>query len=82
MKKIRNFCGAKHPIKEQVKKYKRIMSQWIDDDKSVYIREDLAYKRIRYANLGVIEAGEFRKNLVVKKWSINSNRKRNDSHSK
>ena len=38
------------------------MSQWIDDNKSVYIREDLAYNLIRYNNLGVIKAVEFRKN--------------------
>ena len=42
------------------------MSQWISDDKSVYICEDLAYKIIRYFNLGVIEADEFGKNLSVK----------------
>ena len=41
------------------------MSQWIDDDKSVYIREDLAYQMICYMNQGVIEANEFRKNLGV-----------------
>ena len=39
------------------------MSQWIYDDKSVYIRKDLAYKIIRYINQGVIEANEFRKKL-------------------
>ena len=32
------------------------MSQWIDDDKSVYVREDLAFNLIRYNNLGVIKA--------------------------
>ena len=42
------------------------MSQWISDDKSVYICEDLAYKIIRYFNLGVIEADQFGKNLSVK----------------
>ena len=47
MKKIKSFSGAKHPTKEQVKKYKRKMSQWNDDDKSVYIHKDLAYKIIR-----------------------------------
>ena len=41
------------------------MGQWINDDKSVYIREDLAYKLICYINLGVIEADEFRKTLGV-----------------
>ena len=39
------------------------MDQWTNNDKSVYIREDLAYKIIHYTNLGVIEADEFRKNL-------------------
>ena len=65
MKKITVFCGTKHPTKEQVQKYKKKMSQWIDDDKRVYIREDLAYKMICYMNQGVIEANEFRKNLGV-----------------
>ena len=67
MKKIKSFCGTKHPPKEKVKKFKRKISQWIDDDKSAYIHEDLAYKIIRYNNLCVIEADEFRKNLGVKK---------------
>ena len=66
MKKIKSFCKTKHPTNEQVKKYKRKMNEWIDDDKSVYIREDRAYKVIRYINLGVTEADEFRKNLSVK----------------
>ena len=35
------------------------MGQWINDNKRVYIREDLAFKLIRYINLGVIEADEF-----------------------
>ena len=43
MKKIKNLCGTKYPTKEQLKKYKRKMSKWINDDKSVYICEDLAY---------------------------------------
>ena len=42
------------------------MSQRINDDKSVYIREDLAYKIFCYTNLGVIEVDEFRKNFSVK----------------
>ena len=65
MKKIKSFCKTKHPTKKQVKKYNRKMSQWNNEDKSVYIREDLAYKLICYINLGVIEADEFRKNLRV-----------------
>ena len=31
------------------------MNQLINDDESIYICEDLAYKIIRYTNLGVIE---------------------------
>ena len=41
------------------------MGQWTNNGKSVYIREDLAYKIIRYTNLGEIEADEFRKNLGI-----------------
>ena len=47
MKEIKTFCKTKHPTEEQVKKYKRKINQWIDDDKSVYLREDLAYNLIR-----------------------------------
>ena len=65
MKKIKSFCSTNHSTKEQVKKYKRKMSQWINEDKSVYICEDLAYKLIRYINLGVIEAVECRKCLAI-----------------
>ena len=39
---------------------------WYDDDKSLYIHEDLAYRIICYNNLGVIDADEFRKNLGIK----------------
>ena len=41
------------------------MGEWINDDKSVYIRENLAYKLFRYINPGVPETDEFRKNLGV-----------------
>ena len=41
------------------------MGQWTNNDKSVYIRGDLAYKLIRYTNLGVIEADEVRTNLGI-----------------
>ena len=41
------------------------MSKWTNNGKSVYIREDLAFKTIRYTNLGVIEADEFRKILIL-----------------
>ena len=41
------------------------MGQWINDDRSAYICEDLAYNLICYINLGVIKAGEFRKNLGI-----------------
>ena len=33
--------------------------------KSVYIHQDLADKTIRYTNLGVMEADEFRKILIL-----------------
>ena len=42
------------------------MGQWIDDNKSVYICEDLAYFLICYNNLGAIKADESRKNLGIK----------------
>ena len=41
------------------------MSQWIDDNKSVYIHEDLAYNLSRYNNLGVIKVDDVRKNLGI-----------------
>lgn len=44
MKKIISYCKTKHPTKEQVKKNKRKMSKWNYDNKSVYVRKDLAYK--------------------------------------
>ena len=67
-KKMKSFCSTKHPTKAQVKKYKRKANEWDeDDDKSVYICEDLAYRIIRYTNLGVIETDEFRTNLGIKK---------------
>ena len=34
MKKIKSYCGTKYPTKEQVKKYKRRMGKWINDNKS------------------------------------------------
>ena len=63
--KIKSYCHTKHPAKDQVKKFKTIISQWINDDKSVYIREDLAYKLICYSNLGVIKADKIKKNLGI-----------------
>ena len=65
-KKIKSFCKTKYPTKERVKIHKRKMNEWTDDDNSVYICEDLAYNIIRYINLDVIKADEFRKNLGVK----------------
>ena len=65
-KKKKSVCGTNHPTKEQVKKYRRKMSQWINDAKSAYIRDDLTYKVIHYTNICVIEADEFRKNVGVK----------------
>ena len=62
-----SYCDARYPPEEQVRKYKRKECKLYDDgdDKCVDIREDIAYKIIRYINLGVIEAGEFRKNLGI-----------------
>ena len=65
MKKIKNFCKTNHPTRKNVKKYKRKTEQWLNDNKSVYIREDVAYKIICYINVGVIEAEEFLKHLGV-----------------
>ena len=48
-KKIKSYRGISHPNKVQVKNYKRKMGQWINDNESVYVREDL----------------EFRKNLTI-----------------
>ena len=62
---IKAYCNTRHPTKDQVKKYKRKMDQWINDNKSVYIFENLAYNLIRYNNLGVIKVDEFRKNLGI-----------------
>ena len=42
------------------------MGKWINDNKSVYLREDIAYMLIRYINVSVIVANEFRKNHAVK----------------
>ena len=77
LKKIKSFCKTKYPTKEQVKKYKRKANELGDDDnKSVYIREDLAYNLIYYIKLGVIEADEFRKNLgITNNQSIRIERK-------
>ena len=41
MGKIKSYCGTKNLTKEHIKKYKRKMSKWTNDDKRVYIREDL-----------------------------------------
>ena len=41
------------------------MCQCIDDNKSVYICEDLGYNLIHYNNLGVTKADEFRRNLGI-----------------
>ena len=50
MKKTRIFCGTKQQqqLKNQVKKYKRKKSSWINNDKSAYTREDLPNKIIPY----------------------------------
>ena len=62
---IKSYYKAKHPTKKLVKKYKRKMGQWINDNQSAYIREDLVYNLIPYINLGVIKADECRKNLGI-----------------
>ena len=41
------------------------MGQWIDVNKSVYIRGDIANNLIRYNGLRVIKTDEFRKNLGI-----------------
>ena len=41
------------------------MSQWINDDKRVYICEDPAYNLICYSNLGLIKTDKTRKNLGI-----------------
>ena len=77
IKKIKSFCKTKYPTKEQVKKYKRKANELgNDDNKSVYIREDLAYNLIHYIKLGVIETDESRKNLgITNNQSIRIERK-------
>ena len=47
-------------MSSKFKKYK-----WIYDDKSVYNRENFAYRLIHYIHPRVVEADEFRKNLGV-----------------
>ena len=65
-KKVKTYWNTKHPTKDQVKTYKSKMSQWINDNKSVYIRtRDLAYNLNCYSNLGEIKADKFRKNLGI-----------------
>ena len=51
--------------KIKLKKYKRKVNQYIDDDKSEDLHEDLAYNLICYNNLDVVKADEFRKNLGI-----------------
>ena len=68
IKKIKGCCKTKHLAKEQIKKCKRKANELGDDDdndKSVYIRENLADNLIHYINVGVIEPDDFRKNLGI-----------------
>ena len=58
-KKIKSYCNRKYHTKDQITKYKRKVHQWIDDDKSAYIRKDLNYSFIHCNNLGVIKADEY-----------------------
>ena len=69
-KKIKRYCGTKHPTKDQGKKYERKMGQWTDDNKSVHIREDLAYNLICYNSLGVIKPDEFENLRISNNQSI------------
>ena len=62
---IKSYCKTKYPTKKLVKKCKRKMGQWINDNQSAYIREDLVYNLIPFINLGVIKADECRKNLGI-----------------
>ena len=80
MKKIKNFCKTNRPTRKNVKKYNRKTDQWINDNKSVYIREDFAYKIICYINLGVIEAEEFIKQLGVENDKSIRKKRKNNSH--
>ena len=41
MKKVISYCKTKYPTKKEVKKIKRKTDKWIDDNESVYDREDL-----------------------------------------
>ena len=61
----KSYCNTKYHSKNQAKKYKRKIIQLINDDKTMYLREDLAYNLIRYSNLDVIEANRFRKILEL-----------------
>ena len=67
MKKIKSFFAAQNILLKSRSKNtkKKKMSQRINDGKSVYIREDVAYELINYINLSVIEADEFRTNLGI-----------------
>ena len=68
MKKIKSFFAAQNILlksRSKNTKKKKKKSQRINDGKSVYIREDVAYELINYINLSVIEADEFRTNLGI-----------------
>ena len=41
MKKVTSYCKTKYPSKKEAKKCKRKTDKWIDDNESVYVREDL-----------------------------------------
>ena len=45
-RKIKSSCNTKYPTKDQIRKYKRKVNQWIDDDKSVFIHEDPTFNLI------------------------------------
>ena len=52
-KKIKRYCNIKHSTKDQIRIYIKKVNQWIDDDKSIYLHEDLTFNLIRSTNLGV-----------------------------
>ena len=75
-KKIKHYCNIKYSTKDQIRIYIKKVNQWIDDDKSIYLREDLTFNLIRSTNLGVTKADELRKNLwILNNQSIRRERK-------
>ena len=63
-KKLKVIAIQNILLKNKSKTTKKVR-QWINDDKSAYIREDLAYNLICWINLDVIKADEFRKKIGI-----------------